>query len=214
MGWWRRLWYFLNRRGIERDLEREMASHRALMTDPRRFGSTLRLREESADVWGWTWIDDLLRDLRYAARVVRRSPAFAAAAITTIALGSGASTAIFSVAYGVSLRPLPYGTLSHLVGVRTREIAIRMSLGASAHVILPAVMKRGLVPVVGGGLIGLAAAAGAARLFESLLFEVEPFDATSFAVGVVLMLVAALVAVLAPARRMLRVDPVVALRAE
>jgi hypothetical protein len=127
---------------------------------------------------------------------------------TTRAVAAFGGLALVLTAIGI------YGTLSHLVGVRTREIAIRMSLGASAHVILPAVMTRGLAPVVGGGLIGLAVAAGAARIFESLLFEVEPFDATSFAVGVVLMLVAALAAVLAPARRMLRVDPVVALRAE
>jgi predicted permease len=115
--WARRLWYFLNRRRFERELEREMASHRAQMDDPRRFGSTLRLREQNADVWGWMWMDDLRQDLRYAFRLLQCSPGFAAAAISTLALGLGASTAIFSVAYGVSLRPLPYRDADRLVRI-------------------------------------------------------------------------------------------------
>jgi predicted permease len=98
--WARRVWYFLNRRRLERELEREMASHRAQLEDPRRFGSALRIREQSADVWGWTWIDDLLHDLRYGARQLRRAPAFAAIAILTLTLGIGANTAYFSVING------------------------------------------------------------------------------------------------------------------
>ena len=113
----RRVWYFLNRRRLEQDLEREMASHRALLDDPRRFGNGIRLREQNADVWGWTWVDDLRQDLRYAVRLLYRAPAFAAAAIGTLALGIGASTAIFSVAYGVSLRPLPYHEPDRLVRI-------------------------------------------------------------------------------------------------
>jgi putative ABC transport system permease protein len=113
----RRIWYFLNRRRVEQDLEREMALHRAQMSEPQRFGKAIRLREQSADVWGWTWIDALRADLRYAARLLYRAPAFAAAAIATLALGIGASTAIFSVAYGVSLRPLPYHDPDRLVRI-------------------------------------------------------------------------------------------------
>ena len=115
--WARRLWSLLNRRRIERELEREMASHRAMLDDPRRFGNELRLREQNADVWGWTWIDDLRQDLRYAVRLLHRAPAFSGAAIATLALGIGASTAIFSVAYGVSLRPLPYPEPDRLVRI-------------------------------------------------------------------------------------------------
>ena len=63
----RRIWYRLNRRWWERELEREMAAHRAAMGEPQRFGNLLRLREESADMWGWTWLDDLGRDLRNGA---------------------------------------------------------------------------------------------------------------------------------------------------
>jgi predicted permease len=98
--WGRRVWYLLNRRRFERDLEREMASHRAQLEEPHRFGSTLRLREQSADAWGWTWIDDLARDVTYGARQLRRAPGFAAVSILTLAVGIGANTAIFSVLNG------------------------------------------------------------------------------------------------------------------
>jgi len=54
---WRRIQYFLNRRRIERELEEEMAAHRAEMHDPSKFGSTLKLREESSDAWGFGWFD-------------------------------------------------------------------------------------------------------------------------------------------------------------
>jgi len=54
------------------------------------------------------WLDDAARDVRYAVRGLIRRPGFSIAAIATLALGIGAATAIFSVAYGVSLRPLPY----------------------------------------------------------------------------------------------------------
>jgi ABC-type antimicrobial peptide transport system permease subunit len=64
-----------------------------------------------------------------------------------------------------------YGTLSYVVGARTREIAIRLSLGASRSAVLPEVLRRSLLPVVGGGLIGILLAAALARTFEALLFQ-------------------------------------------
>jgi hypothetical protein len=72
----RRLWSLLNRRRLERELEREMESHRAQMADSRDFGNAIRLRERSADVWGWTWLDNLRRDLRHGARLLLKSPGF------------------------------------------------------------------------------------------------------------------------------------------
>jgi predicted permease len=107
-----------------------------------------------------------------------------------------------------------YGTLSFLVGARIREIAIRLSLGASRGVIVPDVLKRGLAPVLAGGVIGIFIAAAIARAFEALLFQIEPLDAASYAGGALLLLIAALAAALAPARRILTVDPAVALRSE
>jgi putative ABC transport system permease protein len=107
-----------------------------------------------------------------------------------------------------------YGTLSYIVGARMREIAIRLSLGASRGVIVPDVLRRGLTPVLVGGVIGVFIAAVIARTFETLLFQIEPLDAVSFAIGAALLLCAALAAALAPAIRVLRVNPATALRAE
>jgi len=107
-----------------------------------------------------------------------------------------------------------YGTLSYIVGARTREIAGRLSLGASRSAVLPEVLRRSLLTVAGGGLTGIVLAAALARSFETLLFQVEPLDAASFAGGAILLLAAALAAALAPARRVLKVDPAAALRSE
>jgi predicted permease len=96
----RRIWYLLNRRRFERELEREMASHRAEMGDVRRFGNARRLREVSADVWGWAWLDDLIHDLRYGARQLRRSSGFALAAALTLAVGIAANATGFALVKG------------------------------------------------------------------------------------------------------------------
>jgi len=103
----RRIWYLLNRRRMERELEREMAAHRAEMDDPRRFGAPLRLREQSADVWGLRWLDDLWRDLRHAARQLRRTPGFTLAAVFTLAVGIGANTTAFGLVKTVFFAELP-----------------------------------------------------------------------------------------------------------
>jgi len=119
--WWRRLWFLLNRRRLESTLQVEMESHRAMMTDARRFGNVLRLREESRDVWGWAWLDDLSRDMRYALRSLARAPGFTAVAVLSLALATGATTTIFSIVNGVILRPLPFGHPDRLVQVYGRN---------------------------------------------------------------------------------------------
>jgi predicted permease len=94
----RRLWYLLNRRRLQRDLAREMAAHRAMMAEPSRFGSMLRLREESADAWGWTWLDDLGRDLAYGVRQLKNAPRFTIAALSLLTLGAGVALSLLHVA--------------------------------------------------------------------------------------------------------------------
>ena len=74
----------------------------------RTLGSATLIREREREVWGWRWLDDLKGDLRQAVRSSWRSPGFAATVIVVLALGIGANTAMFSIVYGMLLRPLPY----------------------------------------------------------------------------------------------------------
>jgi hypothetical protein len=71
--WLRRVWYLLNRRRFEEQLGLEMEAHRECLDDPQRFGNTLQWREKSRDVWGWSRVDDLARDVRPAARAILRT---------------------------------------------------------------------------------------------------------------------------------------------
>lgn len=91
------------------------ARRRALLA----FGGVERHKERLRDERGVRWLEDLLADLRYAARWLRRSPGFATVAILTLGLGIGASSAIFSVAYGILYRSLPYDRPEQLVRVYT-----------------------------------------------------------------------------------------------
>ena len=115
--WFRRLSYLLNRSRQEDELRREMEAHRAMLSTPARFGNALRLREESREVWGLVWLDNLGRDLRFAVRTLLRSPGFAVMAVSTLALATGATTAIFSIVNTVLLRPLPFAEPDRLVQV-------------------------------------------------------------------------------------------------
>ena len=104
---WRRFLYFINRRQIERELEQEMAAHRAAMADPASFGSTLKLREESNDAWGFGWFDRLHQDLNYASRILRRSPGFTLTAVGVLAFGIGLNVTAFGFLNTAMFRPLP-----------------------------------------------------------------------------------------------------------
>src|ERR671918_1753741 len=104
--WIRRLGYLLRRRAREDELRLEMEAHRAQMGEPPAFGNTLRLREEARDAWGWRWLDDLVRDTRFASRTLLHSPGFALTAIGTLALGIGVNSGMFSLINGLLLRPL------------------------------------------------------------------------------------------------------------
>src|SRR5687768_1196022 len=115
--WSRRVWYLLNRRRFEAALRREMEEHRALMGDPVRFGNTLRLREDAGDVWGWRWLDHLTRDLRLAARTLRRSPGFSLAGIASLAIGFALTASTVAVLNAYLLRSLPFPDADRLYHV-------------------------------------------------------------------------------------------------
>jgi len=96
---WRRLYYLVNRRRLERELAEEMAAHRAEMPVERQreFGNADRLREQSRDAWTWNWVDALWQDVTYGVRVLWNAPGFTLGAIAVLALGVGVNLAEFHV---------------------------------------------------------------------------------------------------------------------
>ncbi len=104
-----------------------------------------------------------------------------------------------------------YGVMSYSVGQRTREIGLRMALGAGRQTVLALVLRQGLTLVGAGVVVGVAGALAASRLVGTLLFA-SPSDPVSFVGASAALVAVALVASLVPARRASRVDPIIALR--
>lgn len=119
-----------------------------------------------------------------------------------------ALTALVLAALGI------YGVISYMVGVRTHEIGIRIVLGAERSNILRMVMQQGLALAVAGAVAGLIAAVIVSHLMAGLLYGVRPTDPVTFGALAFLLIGVALLACYIPARRALRVDPLVALRHE
>ena len=107
-----------------------------------------------------------------------------------------------------------YGVIAYWVDQRTREIGIRMALGADARRILGLVGREFGVMILAGVAVGLGGALALTRLMNSLLFGVSATDLATFAVIPVVLAVIALAATFVPARRATRVEPIVAVRAE
>jgi ABC-type antimicrobial peptide transport system permease subunit len=128
--------------------------------------------------------------------------------VTATLLGLFAAVALFITIVGVS------GTLALSVARQTKEIGIRIALGATRERILRNVLVRGMIPVTAGLVLGIAAAIFATRALSGMLFAIRPDDPATFAVIAALLLFVALLGCLMPARRATHIDPMKALRTE
>jgi ABC-type antimicrobial peptide transport system permease subunit len=240
---------------IEQNIAAGMSAEEARYAALRKFGGVEQVKEECRDAWGVRFIDALLQDVRFGLRILVKNPGITAVAVITLAVGIGANTTIFSVAW----RPMRYrdadrllmlwetppegsrspggrvvvvlmvifalvallmgsvglyGVISYSVTQRTAEFALRMALGAPRREIFRPVAYGALRLLMIGGALGILLALGAARLLGSTIFGISPYDPFTFLAVPLVLLAVVLVASYLPARRAMKVDPMVALRYE
>ena len=126
----------------------------------------------------------------------------------TVLLAAFAAIAVLLAALGI------YGVLAYFVSQRSRELGIRLALGARPRALFGMVVRQGMRPVAAGAVLGLAGAVAVTTVLQSLLFGVSPVDPATYAAAAAALAVIALAACAIPALRATRVDPLVALRDE
>ncbi len=144
--------------------------------------------------------------VRTMARVVQESTA--RTSFTMLLLSIAAAMALVLGAVG------NYGVISYVVSQRTREIGVRMALGAGQRAVAGMVLKQGLLVALAGVVVGFAGAFAVTRLMGALLFEVSPTDPPTFGTVAAVLVAVSLVASWLPARRAAAVDPIEAIRCE
>ncbi len=152
--------------------------------------------------------DQRITDLEPMTQLISDSSSVSQTNFEALLMGIFGGLAVFLTLVGI------YGVLSFQVAQRTHEIGVRITLGATRRDVWRLVIGRAAQVAVVGVVIGLCAAFGLTRLIASELYEVKPTDPWIFAVVAVLVLIVALLAAYIPARRAMKVDPMVALRYE
>ncbi|MEK6406541.1 MAG: ABC transporter permease [Acidobacteriota bacterium] len=127
---------------------------------------------------------------------------------TMFLLGTFAAVALLLACVGL------FGVMAYLVSQRTHEIGVRLALGARPRDVFRLIIGRGMALAAGGSVLGLAGAWAIGRFLESMLYQIKPSDPITLASAPLLLLAVALLACYVPARRAMRVDPMVALRYE
>jgi ABC-type antimicrobial peptide transport system permease subunit len=170
-----------------------------------RTGSESFLKEIREAIWSVNG-NLPLADVRSLQEIYQRS--MARTSFTLLMLAIAAGMALLLGIVGI------YGVISYSVSQRTREIGIRMALGAQQEHVSRMFLRHGLILTGAGIAIGLGAAFGLTRLMSALLFEVSPLDPATYAVVSMGLITAALLASYLPARRATAINPVQALKSE
>jgi predicted permease len=170
-----------------------------------RTGSAAFLKDIQKAIWSVN--PDLpLADVRTLAEIYNKSMARTSFTLVMLSLASGLALVLGLI--GI------YGVISYSVSQRTREIGIRMALGAQASEVRQLFVRHGLVLSAIGVVCGVLAAASVTRLMSALLFDVSPLDPVTYGAVSLILLAAALLATYVPARRATNIEPVQALRTE
>jgi putative ABC transport system permease protein len=130
-----KLWWLWRKR--EKELEKEIQHHLQMAATERKergatfreaqagarreFGNVGLVKDVTRDAWGWRWLEDLYDDARFGARMLLKNPGFTVVVILSLALGIGATTAVFSVIYGVLVNPYPYANTDRMVHLTVHE---------------------------------------------------------------------------------------------